>query len=189
MAEADNPADILDELVTLGLGMARDLHARQAVAETASDAAQLAEAFHKISRSVRQSLALKARLARAERQDRLPAARDVQELRALTRARVREGCARLIWTEAEGDEAERLEDRLDTLLDTADLTDDDLGPVMDQIAAIARRLGLQTPPDKADPSPTRPIPPKDGQPEKFLFEWRIVNPDGTPYTAPVRDTS
>ena len=71
--------------------------------------------------------------------------------------------------------AERLEDRLDTLLDTAD---EDLGPVMDQIAAIARRLGLKTPPAQANPSPDRPRPPREGEQEKFLFEWRIVNPTG-----------
>src|SRR5438552_14674289 len=123
MAEAlaEDPAATLSELTQLGMSLARDLHARAAAAGTNAEAAQLAEAFHKISRSVRQSLALKARLARTERQDRLPRTREAEELTTLRKAKVREGTARLIWTEAEHDEAFALERRLDNLLENAAL--------------------------------------------------------------------
>jgi hypothetical protein len=64
---------MLAELAELGLSLARDLHAAALAAETPAERQGLATAFHRISRSVRQTMALEAKLERdarrAERED------------------------------------------------------------------------------------------------------------------------
>ena len=67
---AEKHARILGELAEFGLNLARKLHDQAMAAETPQETAELARAFHSVSRSVRQTLALEARLARdAGRQD------------------------------------------------------------------------------------------------------------------------
>ena len=55
-------ARLLGRLAELGMALAEDLHARARAADTPQEAETLASGFHKLSRSVRQSLALEARL-------------------------------------------------------------------------------------------------------------------------------
>ena len=53
---------LLGELADLGMSLARDLHARALAASDDAVACDLALAFHRISRSLRQTLALQSRL-------------------------------------------------------------------------------------------------------------------------------
>jgi hypothetical protein len=149
----------LAELTELGLSLARDLHACALADPEPGTKAQTALAFHRVSRSVRQSMALEARLARdLERRDQQAGAEAVQaeEARVRTRkAQVRAAVERLIWTEAESDEeAERLVDDLSERLDEEALYEGFAGdPIETHIARLRAELGLQgeTSPPAADP--------------------------------------
>src|SRR5205085_9794530 len=57
-------AAILGRLAELGMDLAEQLHADACAAETPAERGQIAATFHRISRSVRQTLALEARLLR-----------------------------------------------------------------------------------------------------------------------------
>jgi hypothetical protein len=106
-----------------------------------------------VSRSVRQTLALEAKLERdrqlQDRDDR-DDARRAQEARVSRRkAQVSAAVERCIWSEAEGDEAERLLDDLADRLDEEALYEafgED--PVAAHIARICADLGV-TPPETA----------------------------------------
>lgn len=54
----------LTELAELGLSLARKLHAQAETVEDVEQAAELSLAFHRVSRSVRQTVALEAKLER-----------------------------------------------------------------------------------------------------------------------------
>lgn len=149
----------LAELTELGLSLARDLHACALAEPDPRTKAETALAFHRVSRSVRQSMALEARLKRdLMRDDREARAEAVQAAEALVRTRkaqVRAAVERLIWTEAENDEeAERLIDQLGEHLDEAALhqgfADD---PVEVHIARLRAELGLSSEAADADPPP------------------------------------
>src|SRR3569833_1678343 len=107
-------------LADLGLSQARDLHARALAADDDKAACDLGLAFHRISRSVRQTYALESRLERerrlSEREDRQDIARETLARVQRKRAAVRKAVSGLIWTEAEGDEAEQLIESLDALV-------------------------------------------------------------------------
>src|SRR5437588_328968 len=66
MLDAGQPCQvrITGRLAELGMALAEDLQAAALAAEEPAQKAALADGFHKLSRSVRQSLALEARLAR-----------------------------------------------------------------------------------------------------------------------------
>jgi hypothetical protein len=138
----------LAELTELGLSLARDLHACALAEPDPKTKGDTALAFHRVSRSVRQSMALEARLKRdLTRQDREARAEAVQatETRVRNRkAQVRAAVERLIWTEAESDEeAERLVDELGEHLDEAALDQDFAdAPVEVHIARLRADLGL-----------------------------------------------
>jgi len=147
---------MLGELAELGMAVARDLAARAQAAETPEEATQLALAFHRVSRSLRQTLALDAKLTRdaaqAEREAAVLQARQ-DEARALARHRrhkdaVRAGVERLIWAEAEDDDAAEellteLEERLGNEAVTEGFEDT---PVEILIARIREGLDLADPP-------------------------------------------
>jgi hypothetical protein len=163
---------ILTELSELGLDIARDLHARALAAETPEAAGELALAFQRVSRSVRQTLALEAKLerdrARQDREDRADAAREHTTRIHRRRTQVRLAVERAIWTEAEGDEAERLVDDLDDLLDERVLDDDfDATPLDAQIDRIRADLGLPTLADTP-----APIPETAGLDHPGATDWR-----------------
>jgi hypothetical protein len=143
---------ILDELTRLGLELARDLQRRALEAEGLDQAARLAQAFHQISRSVRQSLALTAKLqrdrARARRDEETFTERRAAERREARKAHARSEMRRLIWTEAERAEAEKLRlcADLDLHLDAEAAAEAFLeGPVRQLIEKLRKQLGLQPP--------------------------------------------
>jgi hypothetical protein len=148
---------ILAELASLGLTLARDLHARALAAETAEEAAKLAGAFHRISRGVRQSLALEAKLERDQRAHNLQHAplREKERLARVSRrhTQVFRAVERLIWTEAEDDDlAGLMVDDLRELLDFEALDDDFLAePLAQQIDRIRARFDLTGPEPEPDP--------------------------------------
>ena len=154
--QAEKVQRILGELTELGLTLARDLHARALAAEGAQEAQALGLAFQRVSRSVRQSLALEAKMQR----DAKLAAREawIGERQAEERARqahvtglwnhkgrVHVAMRRLIWAEAEGDddEIETLEEDLSARLDEAALDEDFLKtPVEALVARLAAEMEL-----------------------------------------------
>jgi hypothetical protein len=155
---AERHGRILAELAELGLSSARDLHQQQLAAETPEQKAALANSLHRISRSLRQTLALEARLARDARrtdlEDRTEARRDAARRVAQRRQRVEATVERLIWTEYEDSEAGILVDDLDMLLDEAELTDGFCAdPVEAHIQRICEELGLPIPPPSGEVSP------------------------------------
>jgi hypothetical protein len=145
-------ACILAELSELGLASARDLHQRQLAAETVKDAALLASSLHRISRSVRQTLALEAKLDRDAKRDvldaRKEARREAEARVARRKAQVKATVERLIWDEAETQEREdHLRDVLTTFLDEDDLYGHLAeGDIDTHIARLCEKLGLKDPP-------------------------------------------
>jgi hypothetical protein len=98
-------AAALGQLAELGLALAADLQRRALAAEDDDTAAKLADSFHKVGRSVRQTLALEAKLLREQAVDaRELAAEDARTRPARIRQRqreVRREVERLIWNEVE----------------------------------------------------------------------------------------
>ena len=144
---ADRRLAILGELAELGLSLARDLHSAALASEDAAEKARLAEAFHRTGRSVRQSLALHAKLerddARAEREAASHAASETAARVRKRRAQIKSTVERLIWTEHEPAEAEDLELHLDAHLEEAELSDDFLDDAVDtHIARVCKALNL-----------------------------------------------
>jgi len=143
---------ILAELSELGLELARDLQACALAADEASAKADLSLAFQRTSRSVRQTLALEAKLERdrqtAEREDREVAKRAEGFRAARRKAQVRLAVERCVWSEAEGDEAETLIADLDDYLERDALADAFSGddPVETHIARVCAELGVTPPP-------------------------------------------
>jgi hypothetical protein len=99
---------ILAELAQLGLSLAKDLHARALDAESPEDAAKLATAFHRISRGVRQTLALEAKLMRDEQAYLRDFAEQLDRRRpervAQRRRDIHQEVERAIWAEYEDPE-------------------------------------------------------------------------------------
>ena len=128
---------ILAELASLGLILARELHARALAAETPDEAARLAGAFHQISRGVRQSLALEAKLGRDQQAHELQHAplREKERLARVSRrhTQVFRAVERIAWSEAQSDQLARgiVEDLRD-LLDEEALDDAFLAEPLDQ---------------------------------------------------------
>jgi hypothetical protein len=152
MAMPEQHTAILAELAELGLSSARDLHARQLAAETPEQASRLAFALHRISRSIRQTLALQAKLERDARRtdlEDLVIAQDAAKARkALRRDQVKATVERLIWIEheKEGEDADHLVECLGELLAEDLLHDDfDAEPVEVHIAKMCEALGLPYP--------------------------------------------
>ena len=167
---------ILAELSELGLALAQKLQASAMIAEDVSETAELSLAFQRVSRSVRQTLALEAKFDRdrqtAEREDREVAKR-AETLRAARRkAQVRLAVERCVWSEADGDEAENLLSDLDDRLELDTLSDAFAGddPIEVHIARLCAELGLSplepSPPNRAcgpAPSGARAPPPPKGR--------------------------
>jgi hypothetical protein len=165
MGDADGTIErsdlILDELAKLGLVLARDLQQRALAAEDNDEAARLAMAFHHVSRSVRQSLALTEKLQRdrrrAVRDDIDHTERHTASRRDARKTHVRTIVSRLIWTEAERpDTALRLCVDLDRHLDAEALDDAFLqGPVRRHVHRLCERLGLKPPAADEPDAPER----------------------------------
>jgi hypothetical protein len=138
---------MLDELARMGLTLARELHQRATQTEDNEAAVRLALAFHHVSRSVRQSVALSARLQRERRRDaelRLDTAerRATAQLQDRT-GRVRAAIEQLSWTETADWRTLTRREKLELLLNAEAASDDFLdGPVEAPVARIARAMGL-----------------------------------------------
>ena len=136
---AERHGRILARLSELGLAHAERLHDQAMAAEDPKAAAELGLTFHRVSRSIRQSIALEAKLVRdaqaAERHERA-AQQDLNAFRAEVDAfadlprdqrridkrkdEIREPVLKAIWDEVEREDAEHagyLEDLLEQRLD------------------------------------------------------------------------
>jgi hypothetical protein len=155
---AERQGRMLDELAELGMSLARRLHERAMEAEDAEEAERLALAFHRLSRSVRQTFALQARLERDARRDLVETERRAEAVRTervkARRAQVDAHVSRLIWTEAERPEIGDLLMELTRTLTEESLGEGFLdGPVEALIARIKARLGLAANDLADDPGP------------------------------------
>ena len=142
---AEQAAMLADDLCTAALA-AQDAQEKQA----------LSLAFHRMGRTLRQTLALEARLrrdarleARAEDDRAEAAAKSKAEAR---KARVRHTVTRLIWDEAEDDEQADYLQLLNERLESEDLADPE-EPIETLIDRIAEDLGLQAESDELPSSP------------------------------------
>jgi hypothetical protein len=150
---ADRDEEMLARLAEFDLAAAERVHGRLMAAEETSEIAELGRTYQRVARSLRQTLALKAKLKR----DREAAAKDISTDTAsggvaiARRLReVRPALARVIWSEAEdADHATLLEEELDELLSAERLhkgfADE---PLDDQVARLCLDLGL--PPQAAE---------------------------------------
>ena len=162
-------ARLLGRLAELGMALAEDLHARARAADTPQEAETLASGFHKLSRSVRQSLALEARLrrdaerVRREEEAKTEAAAEKPAIRRRAEAKAR--LDRLIWTEAEYDDTARFWDEgARRLLADAEFTAPDR-PVEALVEELAQILRARPPRAEAGE-----------EPERVKIIWTIVNP-------------
>jgi hypothetical protein len=145
--------EALAQLLELGMEAAREAHARLMASEDSKALADCALAFNRVSRSVRQTAALQAKVARARKHRDRDDATDAQRADAVRISRrkdqVKATVERLIWTEAEGGEAERLESHLEDLVAEDALYDGFLAqPVEIYIARLRQDLGLSAEPEQ-----------------------------------------
>ena len=162
----DRDQQMLGELAELDLALARHVQARALATEDPAQVADLSRAYQRISRCVRQTLALKAKLKRdAEQHARWLEARDVRPptpapvqapdpaahaaRAAKRRAELEDAVGRVIWAEREYDKAdweprrERRFRRLDGLLDErAHAGAASRGPLDEEIRTLCADLGL-----------------------------------------------
>ena len=164
---AEKHAHILGELADFGLNLARKLHGQAMAAETPEETANLAKAFHSVSRSVRQTLALEAKLSRdADRHGRefkgeheRAAQQTAQQTGRRRLGQVRKAVERAIWSEYEGDEAELLLEDLELMLTEEVMADGLAEETLEaQIARLCADLGLGA----EAPPPERPRGPLNG---------------------------
>jgi hypothetical protein len=179
-------ARMLARLSELGLTLVERVHEQALAAEDAKSAAELGLAFHRISRTVRQTIALEAKLVRDAARAEREASAQVADLRKSVlrdpvrivrrKAAVQEAVERIIWNEREGEEADYLLDLLEERLTIAGWDDDfGLEPLEDHIARLCADFGLPVPdgepPDDDDdedalefdaaPEPARQVPALD----------------------------
>lgn len=119
---AERQGRMLAELSELTLKAARNLQERVVAAETHGEAAQLGLAFERVSRSLRQTLMLEAKLSRERRaaaQETALVAEKAREARHRERRRLIELAAELVIAEASEspEQAEALMDDLEPRLD------------------------------------------------------------------------
>lgn len=185
---------LLAELAEIGMAMARGLREEMETAEAPEAKARAMTSFTKIARTVRQCVALEARLdgdaTRAAVEAQAHEDRDLQRRIRRRKARVTHWVQRAICNDAREDDdedliAERMEDlreRLDENLLDADFADRPLGEVL---AMLCADLGLDPDrvlgehddddpedpdeepeggPDEDDPAPDDPLP-EDPPPE------------------------
>jgi hypothetical protein len=177
--------DGLKQLFDAGLELSLQVQADAMAAEPA-ERARLGITFHRLSRGVRQTAALRLRIAReAERSGREASAEIIQlDQRRLAKrkAHVKAAVECLIWTEAESDEAlEDLKAKFEELLDieTQDADTFEAEPLDAQIARLAWVIGLSVPPPQGEVSamPTEGVSAVESQPN--LLSGSPLSPSGT----------
>jgi hypothetical protein len=152
---AERHGRILAELSELGLALAHKLQGEAMAAETPQAAAELGRAFHSVARTVRQTLALEAKMERDRRAEArwerahpepLPPdeARRAWRLRN-RRERVQGPVTSAIWHEHEDDEEacedliDRLVLRVEALQESGEL---EARPAIELIDQLCEELGL-----------------------------------------------
>ena len=163
---ADRDEEMLSRLAEFDLAAAERVHGRLMAAEDAAEIAELGRTYQRVARSLRQTLALKAKLKR----DRETAAKD-----APTRApggvavarRIRElrtAVGRVIWAEAESaDYGTMMEEAFEDVLTREMLTDAFCAePLDDHVARICLDLNLVL--ENIDRWRDLPDPPDDDDP-------------------------
>ena len=165
---AERHGRVLARLTELALSMAEQLHADAATAADASARAETASAFHKIARTIRQTVALDARLqrdlARAGQEARKAAEKARQAKVDRGEAQVRASVERELRAEYEAEDAEEKLDAFEGLITELVLADDFLDlPVEVCIERIRTALGLPPQPDQphegGDPDDVSAAPP------------------------------
>jgi hypothetical protein len=142
---------ILAEILELALDLARSSQARALAAEDAAEAAHHGLTFQRAARSVRQTLALEAKFERdrktAERADHDVAERAKASRAERRKAQVKLAVERCVWSEADGDEAEKLLDGLDDILESDTLAGTFAGDdaIEVHVARVCAELGVDTP--------------------------------------------
>ncbi len=154
LSMAERHARDLARLTEWAMELAADLQASAMATDDPKVKADVAAAFHRISRSARQSMALEAKLERDRLAAELAAEEHAEHVRSTRirehRERVSLPIERLVWHEAERDE---LMGELENLLDEAELDHGFLDqPVELLIARIAKALGVK-----------RHLPPQGGE--------------------------
>jgi hypothetical protein len=142
----DRDEQMLSRLAELDLSAAEKTHAKLMSAEDTAEIAELGRTYQRLARSLRQTLALKARLTReraAAERKRKPG--DDPRV-AARKAEVREALARFVWNEHEREDAESILDeaewhiRIDAYQDRF-LTD----PIPTLVARLCRDLEIPLP--------------------------------------------
>ena len=179
-----DPADLSDEqmlarLAACDLSAAERVHGRLMAAEATAELAELGRTYQRITRSLRQTLALKARLRRELEQGvRDTTTKDAASPSAPSPAggvavarRLREvhaAVARVIWDEVDREDVEFLDELLAEEISADRLGDDFCSePLDDHVARLCLSLGLSPegaegwrdlpdPPDDADEPPDEP---------------------------------
>jgi len=176
----DRDEEMLARLAEFDLAAAERVHGRLMAAEEASEIAELGRTYQRIARSLRQTLALKAKLKR----EREAAAKDAPKsaptpsggVAVARRLReVRQAVTRVIWNEVEREDAPFCEESLEELI--ADEMRGDgfcAEPLDDHVARLCLMLDLST--QGAERWRDLPDPPDDP-------------PDGDPAEAPDRRSS
>ena len=172
------PADISDEemlarLAARDLAAAERVHDKLMAAEEAGEIAELGRTYQRFARSLRQTLALKARLRREQQQDARAAANETppQPARpggvAVARRirEVREGVTRVVWDEVEREERDDCLETLEYTIAEECLRDSFCAePLDDHIARICLALDLS--PQGAEGWRDLPEPPEqDDEPD------------------------
>ena len=154
---AERQGRMLAELAELTLGAARELQGRLVAAETPSEAAELGLAFQRVSRSLRQTLLLEAKLAKearaAEREQAAEAERAREEGFRERKSRLREAVTREIAETCESlEEAEELATAAEAMLDGYVRDPELAGASLEALnEALCHDLGLDEPAhDEAD---------------------------------------
>ena len=188
-APVDPAEAMLAELAGLDLSLARHVHACATATDDPHEVAELARAYQRIARSVRQSLALHARLRRERERDRRdnpppPPPRDEARVRRRVDA-LRAPVQRVIWAEHEHPEDEHPEEEalcgyyFDLLEERLQLRarDDAFGlePLEDHIQGLCRDLGLAGDlaaawRDLPDPPPEALLPPDEDLDEASAWQ-------------------
>jgi hypothetical protein len=161
---------MLAELAELTLDAARILHGRLGEAQTPAEARDLGLAFQRVSRSLRQTLMLEARLAKdrraAEREDEAAGARAREDQVQTRKFKVRQAVSREVLDACEDEEeAEPLLEELEACLDDYVRGHDFEASSLEELVAIlCRDLGLDDDEDPDDGDEGDPDGPPDAPP-------------------------
>ena len=189
----DRDEEMLACLAEFDLAAAGRVHGRLMAAEESGELAELGRTYQRIARSLRQTLALKAKLRRdreaaAQAAERTPPPRKPPGGMAVARRirELRDAVTRIIWTEAEraeapdfADDANYTEEALEDLI-TREMRGDGFcdEALDDHVARIC--ISLRLSPEKALRWRELPDPPESEPPEPEPPEPEPPEPDATP---------